>query len=92
MLPRTHSNTALYTQSSPLPNPLQSALETLDESGIGLDNIITLLEKLPTRDMRNSLVELYWKEIESVCRVKSCSRSRAAPRSINLPTRLVFAR
>ena len=65
-LPRTHSNTALFSQSSPLPTPLQTALETLDESGIGLDNIITLLEKLPTRDMRNSLVELYWKEIESV--------------------------
>ncbi|KAL7415858.1 hypothetical protein BDY24DRAFT_380316 [Mrakia frigida] len=64
ILPRTHSNTALYAQTQPLPPALQSALDTLDESGIGLDNVLSLLEKLPTRDMRNSLVELYWKEID----------------------------
>jgi hypothetical protein len=39
-------------------------MDILDESGISMENIISLLDKLPERGVRNALVELYWREIE----------------------------
>ncbi|CDZ97052.1 Transcription factor domain, fungi [Phaffia rhodozyma] len=64
-----HSNSTSSANSynpfeGPLSDGLEGMLETLDESGIGLDNIVSLFEKLPERDLRNSLVELYWREID----------------------------
>lgn len=41
-------------------------MDILDESGISMENIISLLDKLPERGVRNALVELYWREIECV--------------------------
>lgn len=56
----------LYPPGS-LPQSFESAMDVLDESGISMENIISLLDKLPDRGTRNALVELYWREIECVC-------------------------
>lgn len=68
----------LYPPGS-LPPRFESAMDILDESGISMENIISLLDKLPERGVRNALVELYWREIECVLSPRS-SRPPRRPR------------